>query len=165
MYDTTKVLIGLGLFAVVFGYPFLNNLGSDYEPPALAKAKQEPCIEDTEWMRANHMSLLDDWRHAVSRDGLRMYTSFTTGKEYVASLQRTCMECHGTYDQFCKKCHDDNSVSVYCWDCHVTPESAGLAEGVTVPAPEEQHGHDEHDMGHGQDSHDSHGSKEAHSHE
>ena len=149
MYDTNKVIIGLGLFAVVFGYPFYNNLlGGDYKEPVLAKAKGDTCVEDPEWMRANHMTLLNEWRHAVSRDGLRMYTS-TTGKQYVASLQRTCMECHGTYDEFCKKCHAANSVNVFCWTCHIDPETAGGgikagAHGAAGPAashaPAAEHG-------------------------
>ena len=125
MYDSTKVLIGLGLFAVVFGYPFYNNLFGTYQEPALAKAKQDVCVEDPDWMRANHMDLLNEWRHAVSREGLRVYTSKTTGKQYIASLQRTCMDCHGSYDKFCNECHVANSVNTYCWTCHITPEDAG----------------------------------------
>ena len=132
MSDMTKVLIGLGVFVLLLGYPFLNNLGQTYVPPDLAKpTKAKECVEDTEWMRANHMALLNDWRHQVVRNGKQLYVSSATGKEYEMSLQETCMDCHTSKAQFCDKCHNDNSVQPYCWTCHISPDAT---QGEAAPS-------------------------------
>ena len=44
------------------------------------------------------------------------------GKKWQTSLQNTCMACHANKAEFCDKCHNANSVSPYCWDCHVEPQ-------------------------------------------
>jgi hypothetical protein len=122
MYDTGKVFAGLLIFALLFTSPILYNLavGEDVADPDLgpARAKSEYCVEETGWMRANHMDLLNDWRDSVVREGNRVYTA-RDGKEYNMSLTNTCMNCHSNYLNFCNRCHSYNGVVPSCWDCHV----------------------------------------------
>lgn len=123
MYNGKYIVIGLVIFAALFTLPFWANLtSSTYTLPEVAlPTNAKECVEDTAWMRANHMTLLNDWRDMVVREGMRVYTSEKTGKEFEASLQKTCMDCHTNKVEFCDKCHDANSVSPYCWDCHIAP--------------------------------------------
>lgn len=121
MYNSKYIIPGLLIFVGLVTIPFWLNLGSpDYKRPELAlPAGQTECVEPVAYMNAEHMDLLDTWRDAL-RDGNRTYVA-TNGKKWEISLQNTCMECHTNYDEFCKKCHDSNSVDPYCWDCHVEP--------------------------------------------
>jgi hypothetical protein len=79
---------------------------------------KKPCVEPTEYMKANHMNLLDAWRDAVVREGLTKYTA-STGETHDMSLTRTCLSCHTNRDTFCTKCHDYADVEPTCWECHV----------------------------------------------
>jgi len=125
MYDKGKIILGLILFFVVFTFPFWYNHGAATqtpEPELTKKAKQaENCVEDTSYMRTEHMQILDDWRDITVRDGKRLYVN-KSGKEYMASLSNTCMDCHSNKADFCDKCHNYASVDPYCWDCHKYPE-------------------------------------------
>jgi cytochrome c len=123
MYDGGKIITGLVIFVVILLFPLWYNLGkAQYTEPELQLPEQEEeCIEPTEWIRANHMELLDDWRDKVVRDGYALYVT-AQGQEVEMSLQKTCMSCHTNKGEFCDKCHDTAAVSPYCWDCHVAPE-------------------------------------------
>ena len=79
------------------------------------------CVEAKDYMRANHMDLLDEWRDTVVREDVRTYTS-EAGKDYTMSLSDTCLDCHSNKEQFCDACHTYSAVDPYCWDCHVIPE-------------------------------------------
>ncbi len=124
MYNARYVLIGLAVFAVLFTMPFWANIGrASYTPPDLkypdpAVAKQ--CVMPKQWMRAEHMQLLNDWRDAAVRDGNRVFVG-QDGKQYQASLTNGCMKCHDDKKEFCDKCHNQLGVSPYCWTCHVEP--------------------------------------------
>lgn len=126
MYDGGKVIVGLILGLGIIAFPFWYNLaqgGPAYEKPELVyppKDKATECIEDTQWMAANHMILLDHWRDEVVRNANRVYHA-KDGKTYEASLQKTCMSCHEEKTKFCDRCHDAASVDPYCWTCHIEP--------------------------------------------
>jgi hypothetical protein len=124
MNDKPKIIIGLIIFFAIFTFPFWYNHGaasSAPEPVLSAKAKEaKKCVHDAEYMRMEHMQLLDGWRDRTVRDAQRIYE--INGKEYVASLSNTCMECHDNKADFCDKCHNYTSVDPYCWDCHTYPE-------------------------------------------
>ena len=83
------------------------------------------CVESVEYMRANHMQRLDNWRNQVVRDAERTYTN-TKGKEFKKSLTLTCLKCHKEKKEFCDKCHTYASVKPYCWECHVDPKMGRL---------------------------------------
>ncbi len=122
MYNKKYILAGIAIFIVMFTSPFWLNFGSDdYTGPKLATpAGVTECIESKEYMIANHMTILNEWRDEALREGKREYVA-TNGKKWVISLQNTCMECHANKEEFCDACHDTNSVDPYCWDCHVAP--------------------------------------------
>ncbi|ACV67539.1 sulfate reduction electron transfer complex DsrMKJOP subunit DsrJ [Desulfohalobium retbaense] len=139
MYDGGKVITGLIIFVGLMTFPFWFNLGNAaYERPELQEVKDaEECIEPTEYMRTEHMQLLNDWRDSVVREKNRIYVS-TTGKEVTMSLQNTCMDCHTSKQEFCDKCHNSAAVSPYCWDCHIAPEEE--QQGTESAPKEESHG-------------------------
>jgi hypothetical protein len=129
MYDKGKIFTGLALFALLFLSPLLVDMvtgGSILEPdlePARQMAREmgtTGCIEDTAYMKANHMDMLNQWRNLVVREGFREYTSAKDGKTYEISLSNTCLKCHSNYQNFCNRCHTYNEVVPFCWDCHLT---------------------------------------------
>ncbi|WP_027187530.1 sulfate reduction electron transfer complex DsrMKJOP subunit DsrJ [Desulfovibrio cuneatus] len=123
MYNAKYIWPGIVIFIVLFSMPFWMNTGQEqYTRPQLAlPAGEKECVEPAEWMRANHMQLLNTWRDMALREEQRVYVS-SSGKQWEVSLQNTCMKCHSNYVEFCDKCHVSNSVSPYCWDCHVLPK-------------------------------------------
>lgn len=123
MHYGGKIIIGLVIFVGLVVSPFVLNIGkANFKQPELKlPANEKKCVESLEYMRENHMQLLNEWRDWALRDGKRTYTNHA-GKEFTISLQNTCMKCHTSKAEFCDKCHNDAGVSPYCWDCHVQPE-------------------------------------------
>jgi hypothetical protein len=125
MYDASKIVAGLVVFVVLATSPLWYNALSAAPPdkPELQMPTNgaNECVEATDYMRANHMDLLDVWRDTVVREDVRTYTS-EAGKEYTMSLSDTCLDCHAKKEQFCDACHTYSAVTPYCWDCHVIPE-------------------------------------------
>jgi hypothetical protein len=126
MYNGRYVLIGLGVFALVFTYPFWANLGrASYAPPDLKYPKNEKeCVLPKAEMRVKHMVILNEWRDWVVRDGQRDFVT-SSGKSFRMSLTDGCMKCHDDKKEFCDKCHTPLAVSPYCWDCHIIPNQKG----------------------------------------
>jgi len=128
MYDSGKIITGLIIFVVLAFFPVLYQTivvgeGSVVPEPLLTEAakKAGACIETKEFMKTQHMKLLDQWRNEVVRDGERYYTS-SDGKEHYKSLQTTCMDCHYNKVDFCDRCHNYMGVTPICWDCHIEPK-------------------------------------------
>ena len=122
MYDSGKVLTGIAVFLLLVSFPFWHNLafGVSEGAPKLPKVQgAEHCIDDTAYIKANHMQLLIEWRDEVVRENNREYTSPQDGKKYTKSLTNGCLKCHESNEKFCQKCHDYAGVDVYCWDCHL----------------------------------------------
>lgn len=128
MYNRRYIIPGLVIFVVLATMPFWLNIGSArFSRPKLVLPEGEnACIEPVDFMRTEHMRILNEWRDAAMRDGKRAYRS-TTGDIWEISLQNTCMKCHTDKEQFCDTCHDANSVSPYCWDCHIAPAKTAPA--------------------------------------
>jgi hypothetical protein len=128
MYDAGKIIVGLVVFIILATSPLWLNamLGGSPEVPEikLPTNGSTECVEATDFMRAEHMDLLNQWRDDVVRKGTRDYVSTTSGKVYDMSLSRTCMDCHSNKAEFCDACHTYMAVSPYCWDCHVEPKGA-----------------------------------------
>jgi hypothetical protein len=87
--------------------------------PLLEKGKGDKCVEETQYMRRNHMDLLKHQRDETMRKGIR-----TTQH----SLKQ-CVECHvsektgsvaASKEDFCVACHAYASVKLDCWECHAT---------------------------------------------
>jgi hypothetical protein len=126
--NKSAIFTGLVIFIIVALFPFWINLGETTpapEPELLGKAKAaKKCVLDKMDMRANHMSLLDEWRDSVVRDSNRIYTN-ADGKEFAMSLstgENSCLGCHEDKSKFCDKCHTYASVDPYCWECHTDPK-------------------------------------------
>jgi hypothetical protein len=131
LYDGGKILIGLVVLLAVALFPFYYNIGKvnakpepKLDTPAILQLpeSERKCVESKEFMRTEHMQLLNNWRDSVVRDGYRQYVSDTTGKRYNMSLQNECMRCHANKKKFCDGCHNYMAVKPYCWDCHVAPK-------------------------------------------
>ena len=133
LYDGGKILIGLAVFLAFALFPFYNNLGkvnAKPEPKTDTPAIQEwekqygkkECVETKEYMRREHMQLLNNWRDAVVREMYRKYVSTSSGKSFDMSLQNGCMHCHSNKKEFCDQCHNYMAVKPYCWDCHIAPK-------------------------------------------
>ena len=131
MYDAGKIIVGLiifvGLFTSPIWYDLANGKTALQEPKLILPQKpdQKECVENTEFMRTNHMVLLNDWRNEVVREGKRTFVS-NDHKTFDMSLSETCLNCHSNTSQFCDQCHNYMGVSPYCWDCHIEtnkPES------------------------------------------
>ena len=124
MGDRGTIAFGLAIFVIFVTFPFWGRLAAsgdaqvdrpELEYPADATA----CVEDTPYMIANHMDLLNSWRDAVVRDGVLDYAA-TSGESYSMSLTKTCLDCHDNRDDFCTRCHDYADVVPTCWECHTT---------------------------------------------
>ena len=123
MYNAKAVCIGIAIMVLLLSSPFWVGLfGSKYTETGITPPKNSSteCIEDRDFMRAQHMRLLNEWRDAALRDENREYVA-KNGKKWAISLQNTCLKCHENYNSFCEKCHVANSVSPYCWTCHIIP--------------------------------------------
>jgi hypothetical protein len=125
MNDKNKIIAGVLIFVALFTFPVWYNLGiasKAPEPILSAEAKAAKlCVRSKEYMKLEHMQLLDVWRDTVVRNGERVYKN-SKGEEFEMSLSNTCLGCHTNKAEFCDRCHDYASVKPYCWDCHVDPK-------------------------------------------
>ena len=134
MSDKPIIIAGLAGFVVLVTFPFWYPLvlGQAFQsPPAREYPQDVRCIEKKEWMAANHMNLLKQWRKEVVRSRgpeAKPYES-ESGKEYAKSLTDTCMACHGKKDMLdgngdtsCTQCHNYAGIEPDCWNCHIEPE-------------------------------------------
>ena len=90
--------------------------------PDISRGKGESCVEDTDFMRRNHMDLLMHQRDDTVQQGIR---------EKKHSLKE-CISCHtiagpdsmaltvASPKHFCRSCHDYVAVKIDCFDCHAS---------------------------------------------
>jgi len=123
MYDGSKILAGIAVFLAVVLLPVWHNVwvASAPRPEVKIAPGAEQCVDTAAVMRATHMNVLDRWRDAVVRDGIRTTTT-PTGMTVPMSLTKTCMKCHYNKKEFCDACHNYLAVSPTCWQCHVEPQ-------------------------------------------
>ncbi len=85
--------------------------------PQLSTALGERCVEETDFMRRNHMQLLKHQRDETMHRGIRTERH---------SL-KNCLSCHAperpAADQqeqqhFCRSCHVYTGVRLDCFGCH-----------------------------------------------
>ncbi len=128
-----KKLFALG-GVIIITTAALAWAGSESQPktrgapqPVITKAvKGEQCVEPTEYMRRNHMEVLDGHRDETVIKGIRT-------KKY--SLKE-CINCHvsektgsvaAAKDDFCVSCHSYASVKIDCFECHSTKPKGPIA--------------------------------------
>jgi hypothetical protein len=95
----------------------------------------DKCVEDTAYMRKNHMKLLLHQRDETMHKGIRT-TKYSL---------KNCINCHasikdnsviGSDEHFCQSCHTYAAVSLDCWECHASkPKSVQPAVATALPAP------------------------------
>ena len=90
--------------------------------PVIPMGQGDSCVEDTDFMRRNHMDLLEHQRDETMKEGIR-------SKPY--SLNE-CLSCHAVNgpdaipvtasspQHFCRSCHDYAAVSIDCFQCHAS---------------------------------------------
>lgn len=85
--------------------------------PVLEEARGGKCVEDTAYMRRNHMKLLMHQRDETVHQGIRTRKYSLNG----------CIECHasqknssviGSNENFCQSCHSYAAVKIDCFECH-----------------------------------------------
>lgn len=124
LYDADKIIPGVIIFLLIFLFPLYSNIGGAAPVPKPVKPKAsvaKQCILPTDFMRTEHMKVVDEWRNSVVRDGQRIFTN-PSGQSFNMSLTNTCMECHDDKEKFCDQCHNYLGVTPYCWDCHLDPK-------------------------------------------
>lgn len=146
MYKGGKIIASLIIFVAFLSIPFFHNMGKanagpdvNLSTPVIQKLTDQQCVESPEFMRANHMQLLNQWRTEVVRNGKTEYIN-SQGKSFTMSLQDTCLNCHSTEaekvankgsnpatntsPEFCASCHVYTAVKPNCWSCHFEPKGA-----------------------------------------
>ncbi len=111
------------LFALLLAVP----AWADSLAPKLDIGKGGQCVEDPQFMRANHMKLIIHQRDLTVRQGIR-------GSKYELT---NCVDCHaskennsvlGSNRNFCQGCHVYAAVKIDCFECHSSkrkvPETA-----------------------------------------
>lgn len=127
--NKNMIVTGLVIFILVILSPFWLNIFTATqaapEPELLGNAAQvKKCVLDKYDMRANHPSLLDEWRDSVVRNAQRQYKA-ENGHMFNMSLstgENSCLGCHEDKSKFCDQCHTYASVYPYCWECHTNPK-------------------------------------------
>ncbi len=88
--------------------------------PQIPAAEGDKCVEETDFMRRNHMDLLDHQRDDTMRRGIRTKKHSLNG----------CLTCHAVKDaqqrpvtiasdkHFCNSCHAYAAVKIDCFGCH-----------------------------------------------
>jgi predicted CXXCH cytochrome family protein len=100
--------------------------------PEAVKGKQ--CVEETSFMRKNHMELLLHQRDETVHKGIR------TKKHSL----KACFTCHVVKDannkpvtvknpkHFCRECHDYAAVKVDCFECHASVPGGHKTTGTKL---------------------------------
>ena len=111
------------LLALLVAFAATPAAGADAAPasrvprPTVTASAPGQCVEETQFMRRNHMNLIRHQRDLTVREGIR------TTKHSLAN----CVDCHadpktgrvtGSRDAFCEGCHAYAAVKLDCFECH-----------------------------------------------
>jgi hypothetical protein len=118
----------LGLLIALSPLASAGGSAGSVPQPVIQKGKGDKCVEDTEYMRKNHMKVLDHHRDKTMREGIRT-------KQH--SL-KNCIDCHATpdasgkltvlgEDHFCQSCHTYAAVKIDCFQCHSSKPAGNAA--------------------------------------
>jgi [DsrC]-trisulfide reductase subunit J len=123
------VLIAIADLAFVANAVNEDVAASRVPYPDIPKGQGDNCVEDTEFMRRYHMTLLLHQRDDTMLKGIR-------SKQY--SLKE-CISCHAvpgpdsipvtfaSPEHFCRSCHDYAAVSIDCFECHASRPEQEIA--------------------------------------
>lgn len=111
--------------------------------PIIETGKGDQCVEDTDYMRKNHMKLLMHQRDETMHKGIR------TTKHSL----KNCIECHASQknnsvaannENFCQTCHAYTAVKIDCFECHASKPKASTAFHRIVPSGAKGEAHQSH---------------------
>lgn len=97
--------------------------------PVIAPEAGDKCVEDTAFMRRNHMELLMHHRAVTVHEGIRTTQHSLAG----------CIACHasretgrvtGSKDAFCETCHAYAAVKLDCFECHTDRAKSAVASAT-----------------------------------
>jgi hypothetical protein len=117
------ILLGAALLAAGGASVAAENASGTRVPlPVIEKPAGERCVEDTAFMRRNHMGLLKHQRDRTVHEGIRT----------VRHSLNNCIECHASKktgrvtgnDGFCESCHRYAAVKLDCFECHADRPAA-----------------------------------------
>ncbi len=131
LIERLLVFLALALFLSLATYPIWKIQDQHSLPKVSMETKGDQCVAPADYMRENHMKLLEDWRDSVVRKGERFHI-MPDGTKVEKSLTKTCLGCHVSKKQFCEECHTFASVKPYCWECHVIPMSGGHKQFTSI---------------------------------
>ena len=131
LIERLLVFLALALFLSLATYPIWKIQDPHSLPKVSMETKGDQCVAPVDYMRENHMKLLEDWRDSVVRNGERFHI-MPDGTQVEKSLTKTCLGCHVSKKQFCEECHTFASVKPYCWECHVIPMSGGHKQFTSI---------------------------------
>jgi hypothetical protein len=90
MNDKNIIITGLIIFFVFLTFPFWYNMGKASpvpEPKLTDKAKAaKECVEPKEYMKLEHMQILDIWRDGVVREANRVWDATPTRLIFVINV-------------------------------------------------------------------------------
>ena len=130
--------ISIVIAALIMAWPGLhaaeaameNESGDKGVPlPVIPRGQGDNCVDDTQFMRRNHMTMLRHQRDETMREGIR-------GNQY--SLKE-CVACHAVMgpdampvtvaspEHFCRSCHDYAAVNIDCFGCHASRPGPSVA--------------------------------------
>jgi len=121
MSNTRLRVVRLVILGVLFGTSVIAS-ACQVPFPAPPKGRGGQCVEDTQFMRRNHMELILHKRDQTMHEGIRTFEH---------SLKE-CVKCHaeqrpdGSYvpindpGQFCQSCHSYAGIQPDCFECHAT---------------------------------------------
>ena len=131
LIERLLVFLALAFFLTLAIYPIWKIQDQRSLPKISMETKGDQCVAPADYMRENHMKLLEDWRDSVVRNGERFHI-MPDGTQVEKSLTKTCLGCHVSKKQFCEECHTFASVKPYCWECHLIPMSGGHKQFTSI---------------------------------
>ena len=129
-----RLLAMLALMAVSALAPLLANATEPAWLPKPARGQGEKCVAETDWMRRNHMTVLNHQRDDTVHQGVRTRRFSLKG----------CIDCHAVKgadakpvtvaspQHFCRTCHDYAAVRVDCFECHASRPEARAPTGAAA---------------------------------
>lgn len=124
-------LVWIGLTGVLFCALAAQATGEgSYVIEGSEAAQLDSCVEPTDFMRRNHMEVIEHQRDETVHKGIRSTKHSLAG----------CIECHARYDadntpvpvnaegQFCIACHEFAAVGMNCFGCHANIPMQPTAE-------------------------------------
>ncbi|MEW6329881.1 MAG: hypothetical protein AB1560_00320 [Pseudomonadota bacterium] len=101
--------------------------------PTVKIHRGEQCVEDTGYMRRNHMKVILHQRDKTMHQGIRTTKHSLKG----------CVDCHADpatnsvlgQDGFCASCHEYASVKIDCFSCHTDKADKAALAALPPPKP------------------------------